>query len=88
MVTTGNLVVDSSLFQRPDQGHRSSPYFTCGGLKLHSIADSQARYDEFAASEHDRIHSGPVGGWIDSQGQVHEDRRPENPFRREEVSTS
>ena len=50
-VTTGSLVADSALLMQPDRGRTTSPYFRCGGLKLHSTAEMQRRYDEFAAAE-------------------------------------
>jgi hypothetical protein len=84
--TAGDLVADSGLFQRPDQGHRTSPFFRVGGLKLHSVVEAQARYDIWAGSEFDRIHSGPRGGWIDRDGQMHEHPAAKNPYRREKVS--
>ncbi|HEX7428239.1 MAG TPA: hypothetical protein VF328_15200 [Mycobacterium sp.] len=59
----------------------TSPYFRVGGLKLHSIAEMQARYDEFAAAEFDRVHSGLRGGYIGEDGRVHEDVVPINPYR-------
>jgi hypothetical protein len=71
----------------PDpRGHTTSPYFRCGGLKLHSVEEMQARYDEFAASEFDRIHGGLRGGHIGEDGQVHLDAVPPNPYRQQEVS--
>jgi hypothetical protein len=86
MATAGPLVTDSALFQRPDQGHRTSPWARCT-LKLHTIAEAQARYNEWAAEEHDRIHSGPRGGWIDQNGKVHEHPKPTNPYAPVKVST-
>jgi hypothetical protein len=76
----GSLIADSWMFGRPDQGHRSSPFFRTT-LQLHSIAEAQARYYEFAAVEFDKVHSGPSGGWIGEDGQMHEDPKPENPYR-------
>jgi hypothetical protein len=75
MCTDGELVRDSALFGRPDQGHRTSPWFKTS-LKLHTIAEAQARYNAWAADEFDRIHSGPRGGWIGEDGQMHEDPVP------------
>ena len=80
MCCDGPLVADSALFGRPDQGHRTSPFFRTT-LKLHSIADAQSKYDRFAADEFDKVHSGPRGGWVDGDGKVHEDPRPVNPYR-------
>jgi hypothetical protein len=86
MCTDGLLVADSALFQRPDNGHRTSPWARTT-LRLHSITEAQARYDQWAADEFDRVHSGPQQSWIDEHGQMHEMQRPENPFRAE-VSAS
>ena len=83
MCTAGPLMHDSALFQRPDQGHRTSPWARTE-LKLHTIAEAQARYDAWAAEEFDRMHSGPRGGWIDQNGQMHQDPVPENPYRAKE----
>ena len=80
MCTAGPLMLDSARFQQPDQGHRTSPWARTE-LKLHTVAEAQARYDEWAAEEFDRIHSGPRGGWIDANGQVHTDPVPPNPYR-------
>jgi hypothetical protein len=80
MCTAGPLVVDSALFGRPDQGHRTSPWARTS-LRLHSIAEAQARYNEWAAEEFDKVHSGPRGGWVDQNGQVHQHPAPENPYR-------
>jgi hypothetical protein len=87
MCCEGSLIADSWLFGRPDPaGHRSSPFFKTA-LKLHTIAEAQERYNEFAAIEFDKVHSGPRGGWIDpATGQMYEDPAPENPFR-QKVST-
>ena len=76
-----SLEVDSAPFQRPDQGHRTSPWFKVP-LRLHSIESATQRYNAWAAAEFDRIHSGPRGGWIDpTTGQVHADPVPPNPYR-------
>lgn len=80
MCADGPLVAASALFARPDTGHRGSPFFRTS-LRLHSIAEAQARYDRFAADEFDKVNSGPVGGWVDGDGKVHEDARPVNPYR-------
>lgn len=80
MCTDGPLVVDSALFGRPDQGHRTSPFFRTS-LRLHSIAEAQARYNTWAATEFDRVHSGPRGSWIGQDGQVHQHPVPKNPYR-------
>jgi len=82
MCCDGSLIADSWLFGRPDPaGHRSSPFFKTA-LRLRTIAEAQERYNEFAAIEFDKVHSGPRGGWIDpATGQMVEDPRPENPFR-------
>ena len=80
MCTNGNLPVDSSGFQSPDQGHLSSPWCQTT-LKLHTIESAQARYQESAAAEWDKFHSGPQESWIDENGQAHEKPRPTNPYR-------
>jgi hypothetical protein len=79
MATDGSLVHDSALFQRPDQGHRTSPWFKTS-LKLHSIAEARERYSAWAATEFDRVNSGPRGGWVDANGQVHQHPAPKNPY--------
>jgi hypothetical protein len=80
MTTTGGLVGDSAMFMRPDAGHRSSPFFRTG-LKLHTIAEAQARHDEWASHEHDRLHRDrPRSGHIDEGGVVVYDEPPKNPF--------
>ena len=81
MCTSGGLVADSALFQRPDQGHRTSPFFRCGGLRLHSIEEARARYHEFAASEFDRVEGNRRSGRIGLDGKVIYDEPPPNPYR-------
>jgi hypothetical protein len=84
--TSGELTTDSALFARPDTGHRTSPFFRVGGLKLHTIGEMQARYNAWAATEFDKINSGRRGGWLDTAtGQIHEHPAPKNPYR-EKVS--
>jgi hypothetical protein len=80
MCCDGNLVTDSAPFLQPDQGHRTSPWFRVP-LRLHSVESATQRYNAWAAAEFDRIHSGPRGGWIGEDGQMHEDPVPENPYR-------
>jgi hypothetical protein len=82
MCTAGSLVTDSGLFQRPDQGHRTSPWFRTT-LRLHTIAEARERYREWASAEWEEVNSGPRGGWIDSDGRMHEHPAPKNPFKRE-----
>jgi hypothetical protein len=53
---------------------------------LHSIASATDRYNAWAADEFDRQHSGPQGGWIDPDGNVHEHPRPTNPYRDEKAN--
>ena len=67
MVADGGLQADSAHFQRPDQGHRSSPLFKVS-LRLHSIESARARYALWAADQFDRINSRDPGGWIDEEG--------------------
>jgi len=80
MCCSGSVVADSWLFVRPDQGHRTSPFFRTT-LRLHTIAEAQERYNEFAAIEFDKVHSAPRGGWIGEDGQMHEHPAPKNPYR-------
>lgn len=79
--TSGGLVADSSLFARPDRGHVISPFYRCGGLKLHAVEEMQQRYDEFAAGEYDRVYGGQRGGHVGEDGVVHTDPVPENPYK-------
>jgi hypothetical protein len=86
MCCDGELVSDSALFGRPDQGHRNSPWFKTT-LKLHSIESARTRYAIWASVEHDRINSSDPGGWVDmATGEVHPHPKPENPYR-QKVST-
>lgn len=78
--TDGQLVSDSAVFHRPDQGHRTSPWFRLP-LQLHTADSARDRYREWAASEWDRQHGGPMASWIDDKGQAHELPRPVNPYR-------
>ena len=80
MCTAGDLVADSALFGRPDQGHRTSPWARVT-LKLHSIESAKDRYRQWAATELDRVHSGPQESWIDERGHSHKIPSPETPFR-------
>jgi hypothetical protein len=75
-----SLEVDSAPFHKPDQGHRTSPWFKVP-LRLHSIESARARYSRWAAGQWDAQHSGPQGGWIDQDGRMHEHPRPANPYR-------
>ena len=82
MCTDGSLLVESSWFQSPNQGHRTSPWARCT-LKLHSIASATARYNEFAAGEFDRINDRDLGGRLDlATGVVTPHPRPKNPYRK------
>ena len=47
------LESDSAVFRRPDQGHRTSPWFKLP-LRLHTTASAQARYDDWASGEWER----------------------------------
>lgn len=81
-VTTGGLVADSALLMQPDRGGVTSPFYRCGGLRLHTVEEMQVRYDvEFAAAEFDRIHGGSRGGRVGEDGAVQLDEVPENPYR-------
>jgi hypothetical protein len=87
MATAGPIMHDSALFQRPDQGHRTSPWFRTN-LKLHTIESARERYNAWAAEQFDAVHSGPRGGWLDqATGQVHPHPAPVNPYRKQKVST-
>ena len=87
MVADGDsLAADSAPFQRPDGPHRASALFRVP-LKLHSIESATRRYNDFAAAEFDRVHSGPRGGYIGEDGQMHEDPVPQNPFREKAAAT-
>jgi hypothetical protein len=81
MVADGGLLADSAHFQRPDQGHRSSPLFKVP-LRLHTVASARSRYAQWAAIQFDRLHGGrDPGGWIGEDGQVHKHPVPKNPYR-------
>ena len=82
MATDGPLPIDSGLFRIPDQGHRTSPFFQLP-LKLHSVASAQARYNDFAADEFDRVHDRPQEQYQGEDGLFHERPRPRNPYRQE-----
>ena len=84
--TAGDLVSDSALFRRPDEGHRDSPWFRTK-LELHSVDSARARYEVWAADEWDRAHSGPTESWINEQGKGHQKPKPRNPFRQEAAAT-
>jgi hypothetical protein len=87
LCTDGDLMADSALFGRPDPlGHRDSPWFRVGALRLHSIESAQERYNRWAADEFDRVHAGDPGGWIDESGRVHPHAKPVNPFRKAKAS--
>lgn len=85
MCTAGTLVTDSALFQRPDQGHRTSPWFRLP-LTLHTVEGARQRYNGWAADEFDRQHDHPRGGWVDEYGTVHEHPKPDNPYRPKTVN--
>jgi hypothetical protein len=81
-VSGGGLVADSALFMGPDQGHVSSPFYRCGGLRLHTIEEMRARYAIFGAEEFDRIHASAArSGHIGDDGVVVYDQPPENPYK-------
>ena len=86
MCSDGPLLADSAVFRRPDQGHRTSPWFQVP-LKLHSIASATDRYRQWTADEFDRVHSGPTESWIDEQGNAHQKPKPRNPFREKAAAT-
>jgi hypothetical protein len=81
MVADGpSLALDSAPFLRPDGPHRASALFKVS-LKLHSMTSATQRYNAWAADEFDRVHSGPRGGYIGTDNQMHEDPVPVNPYR-------
>jgi hypothetical protein len=84
MCTDGELVSDSALFGRPDQGHRTSPWFKTT-LKLHSIESARERYRDWAADEFDRVNSAGRGGQL-INGVVVPDPVPKNPYRKQKAS--
>jgi hypothetical protein len=51
--TDGNLETVSAAFKRPDQGHRTSPWFKVP-LKLHTVDSMRDRYRVWAAAEWER----------------------------------
>ena len=73
------LEADSAVFKRPDQGHRTSPWFKVA-LRLHTVDSARDRYRAWAASEWERLHAGPVTSWLDEHGNLHEMPRPTNPY--------
>ena len=82
----GELEADSRPFGRPDSGHRTSPWFRTA-LKLHSVKGARDRYRGWAAVEWERINAGPTTSWLGDDGQMHEQPRPENPFKAKESVT-
>jgi hypothetical protein len=68
------------------EGHAHSAIGLKATLRLNTIAEARARYNAWAAVEFDRVHSGPRGGWLDTDGQMHEDPAPENPYRTKELA--
>ena len=77
--TAGDLEVDSSLFRKPGT-HRNSPWCQTE-LRLNTIGEAQDRYNQWAAVEFDRIHSGPTESWVDEKGNAHQKPGPKNPYR-------
>ena len=82
MCCDGGILQESTLFQAPDRGHKTSPWARVV-LKLHGIESATARYNQFAAGEFDRINDRDLGGWLDEQGQEHKHPRPSNPYRQQ-----
>jgi hypothetical protein len=79
IATDGSLESDSAAFRRPDQGHRTSPWFRLP-LKLHSVESARARYNTWAASEWDRNHDGPPTYVLRGNGQKRELPRRKTPY--------
>ena len=73
------------MFRRPDQGHRTSPWFRLP-LKLHTVASAQARYNEWASGQWERLHAGPMASVIDENGRMRELPRPRNPYAHKELA--
>lgn len=74
-----NLAVDSAPFMVPDRGHRTSPWFRVP-LKLHTIESATQRYNDWAAGEFDRVHSGPQENYL-IDGKMVPVKKPVNPYR-------
>ena len=72
--TAGDLEVDSSQFRKPGT-HRNSPWCQVE-LRLNTIGEAQDRYNQWAAVEFDRLHSGPTESWVDERGNAHQKPRP------------
>jgi hypothetical protein len=76
--TDGQLIADSTVFHRPDQGHRTSPWFRLA-LKLHSVDSARERYRIFASAEWQRQHPNPVIQRQTADGGV-EELTLKNPY--------
>jgi hypothetical protein len=74
----GNLEADSAAFRRPGT-HRQSPLFNVT-LRLNTLEQARERYRIWASAQWEQQHSGPTGGWIDEDGEYHEQPRPANPY--------
>ena len=85
MACAGDLETDSSFFRKPGS-HRNSPWCQTE-LRLNTIGEAQDRYNQWAAVEFDRIHSGPTESWVDEKGNAHQKPRPKNPYRAKESVT-
>jgi len=74
-----NLELDSAVFRRPDQGHRTSPWFRLP-VRLHTVDSARDRYREWASGQWERQHAGPVASVLDENGKIRELPRPKTPI--------
>jgi hypothetical protein len=81
-----SLAADSAPFGRPDNGHRTSPWFRVA-LKLHTVDSARARYNDWASAEWERQHSGPRESIQGADGQFYERPKPPNPYKATELAT-
>jgi hypothetical protein len=81
-----SLEAVSAVFRRPDQGHRTSPWFKLP-LRLHSVTSAQARYDAWASGEWERLHAGPPTSLVDEKGRMRALPKPENPYAARALAT-
>jgi hypothetical protein len=49
-------------------------------LRLNTLEQARERYRIWASAQWEQQHSGPTGGWIDEDGEYHEQPRPANPY--------
>ena len=75
-----SLEADSKPFLHPDRGHRDSPYLRVP-LRLATVAEAVERYRIWAEGQREMLHAGPATKWVDPQGGMHDQQKPENPYR-------